>query len=186
MCIRDRLYTIIARYAEWEHRYPAIVDMAREAIALNPRDAVAQATLGINLLRMGDEDAGLAALREAWRRDRYNVQVFNTLNLFEDVIPQQYASFEEAPFRFRMHQEERPVLERYVPRHLTAAYAGMVRRYGFTPEGPLAMELYADVQHFSLRTTGLPNLGVQGVCFGKVVTAISPRGGPFNLSLIHI
>ena len=176
----SQLYTIIARYAEWEHRYPAIVDMAREAIALNPRDAVAQATLGINLLRMGDEDAGLAALREAWRRDRYNVQVFNTLNLFEDVIPQQYASFEEAPFRFRMHQEERPVLERYVPRHLTAAYAGMVRRYGFTPEGPLAMELYADVQHFSLRTTGLPNLGVQGVCFGKVVTAISPRGGPFN------
>lgn len=176
----SQLYTIIARYAEWEHRYPAIVDMAREAIALNPRDSVAQATLGINLMRMGDEDAGMTALREAWRRDRYNVQVFNTLNLFEDVIPQQYVSFEQAPFRFRMHQEERPVLERYVPRHLAAAHADMVRRYGFTPEGPLAMEMYADVQHFSLRTTGLPNLGVQGVCFGKVVTSISPRGGPFN------
>lgn len=176
----SQLYTIIARYAEWEHRYPAIVDMAREAIALNPRDAVAQATLGINLLRMGEEDTGLTALREAWRRDRYNVQVFNTLNLFDEVIPQQYVSFDQAPFRFRMHQEERPVLERYVPRHLLAAHADMVRRYGFTPEGPVGMELYADVQHFSLRTTGLPNLGVQGVCFGKVVTAISPRGGPFN------
>ena len=23
-------------------------------------------------------------------------------------------------------------------------------------------------------------IGVQGVCFGKVVTALSPRGGPFN------
>ncbi|MCB9657388.1 MAG: tetratricopeptide repeat protein [Sandaracinaceae bacterium] len=176
----SQLFTIIAEYAEWEHRYPAIVAMSREAIALNPRDAVAQATLGINLLRMGDEETGLTALREAWRRDRYNVQVFNILNLYDDVIPQQYGSFEQAPFRFRMHQEERPVLERYVPRHLSAAYADMVRRYGFTPDGPLAMELYADVQHFSLRTTGLPNLGVQGVCFGKVVTAISPRGGPFN------
>lgn len=174
------LFTIIAEYAEWEHRYPAIVGMAREAITLNPRDSLAQAMLGMNLLRMGEEEQGLTALRDAWRRDRYNVQVFNTLNLFEDVIPAQYVSFEQQPFRFRMHQEERPVLERYVPRHLGAAYADMVRRYGFTPEGPLAMELYADVQHFSLRTTGLPNLGVQGVCFGKVVTAISPRGGPFN------
>ena len=56
----------------------------------------------------------------------------------------------------------------------------MRKRYGFTPRGPLRIELYADMQHFSVRTTGLPNVGVQGVCFGQVITALSPRGGPFN------
>ena len=176
----SELYDIVGEYAEWEHRYPDIVAMAREAVALNSRDARAHAALGLNLLRMGDEEEALPALRSAWRHDRFNVRVYNTLNLYDEVIPQQYEDFDAAPFVFRMHKEERPILERYVPRTLRSAYRSMVRRYGFTPEGPVRIELFADPGHFSVRTTGLPNLGVQGVCFGKVVTAISPRGGPFN------
>ena len=175
-----RMYSIIAEYADWEHRYPEIVEMAREAVTLDPNDALAHATLGLNLLRMGDEQEGLAALREAWQRDHYNVHVYNTLQLYDDVIGQQYVEFDARPLVFRMHRDERPVLERYVPPMLTRAYEDMRRRYGFTPAGPVRIELFADLQHFSVRTTGLPNLGVQGVCFGKVVTAISPRGGPFN------
>ncbi|HJL31355.1 MAG TPA: tetratricopeptide repeat protein, partial [Polyangiaceae bacterium LLY-WYZ-15_(1-7)] len=176
----SELYTILGEFAEWEHRYPDIVEMAREAVTLNPEDYRAHAMLGLNLLRMGDEEAALPALQSAWRRDRFNVRVYNTLNLYEEVIPQHYEVFEAAPFTFRMHEEERPILERYVPRTLQTAYRDMVRRYGFTPEGPLRIEMFASTQHFSVRTTGLPNLGVQGVCFGKVVTAISPEGGPFN------
>lgn len=180
----SEMYTIISEYAEWEHRYPDMVAMAREATQLNSRDARAHATLGINLLRMGEEADALAALREAWRRDRFNVRVFNSLNLYDDVIPVQYEEFPSGPFVFRMHKEERPILERYVPPTLTTAYADMQRRYSFTPEGPVRIEMFADPQHFSVRTVGLPNLGVQGVCFGKVVTALSPRGGPFNWAQI--
>ncbi len=176
----SELYNIIGEYAEWEHRYPDIVAMARQAVTLNSADARAHAAMGLNLLRMGDEEAALPALQSAWRRDRFNVRVYNTLNLYDDIIPQQYESFDEGPFVFRMHKDERPILERYIPRTLRSAYQSMVRRYGFTPEGPLRIELFADPGHFSVRTTGLPNLGLQGVCFGKVVTAISPRGGPFN------
>jgi tetratricopeptide (TPR) repeat protein len=176
----SRFYSIVGEYAEWEHRYPEIVRMAREALVLDPDDARAHATLGMNLLRMGDETAGLAALREAWRRDRYDVHVYNTLNLYDDVIGRQYEDVTAAPFVFRFHREERASLEPYVVPVLRGAHADMVRRYRFTPEGPLRLEFYADPRHFSVRTTGLPNVGVQGVCFGKVVTAISPRGGPFN------
>lgn len=176
----SRMYSIVAEYADWEHRYPEIVRMAREAVTLDPNDAFAHGTLGLNLLRMGEEPEGLTALREAWRRDRFNVHVFNTLNLYDDVIAVEYETFESGPFVFRMHREERPVLEHYVPATLRRAYDDMRRRYGFTPQGPVRIELFADPQHFSVRTTGLPNIGVQGVCFGKVVTAISPRGGPFN------
>ena len=175
----SEMYTIIADYAEWEHRYPDIVAMAREAVTLDSEDALAHATLGLNLLRMGDEEEGLTALRSAWRRDRYNVRVYNTLNLYDEIMPQ-YETFESGPFIFRMHRDEKPVLERYVPRTLQRAWTDMRNRYGFTPEGPVRIELYSEPAHFALRTTGLPALGVQGVCFGKVVTAISPRGGPFN------
>jgi cellulose synthase operon protein C len=175
-----RMYTIIADYADWEHRYADIVTLARRAVRLDPDDGLAHATLGLNLMRTGDEEEGLRALREAWRRDRFNVQVYNTLNLYDDVIPQEYESLAKPPFVFRMHREERPILERYVPRLLTKAYGDMRRRYGLTPDGPIRIELYGHPEHFAVRTTGLPRLGVQGVCFGKVVTALSPRGGPFN------
>ncbi len=175
-----RMYAILSEFADWEHRYPEIVAMAREAVTILPSDALAHATLGLNLLRMGDEVHGLESLREAWRRDRYNVHVFNTLNFYDDVIPQEYDEVQAAPFVFRMHKQERPILERYAPPTLRRAYEDMRRRYGFTPDGPVRIEMYADQQHFSIRTSGLPNIGVQGVCFGKVVTALSPRGGPFN------
>jgi tetratricopeptide (TPR) repeat protein len=174
------MYTTIADYADWEHRYPDIVDLARKAVLLDPSDGLAHATLGLNLLRVGDEAAGLAALREAWRRDRFNVQVFNTLEFYDDVVPVAYEDLDAAPFKLRVHREERAVLEAFVPGHLRAAWQAMVSRYAFTPEGPVRVELYADPEHFSVRTAGLPRIGVQGVCFGKVVTALSPRGGPFN------
>ncbi|MBK8170341.1 MAG: hypothetical protein IPK60_08335 [Sandaracinaceae bacterium] len=176
----SRMYSIIGDYADWEHRYPEIVRMAREAVTLNSDDALAHATLGLNLLRMGEETEGLAALRDAWSRDHFNVHVYNTLNFYDNIVTREYEEFQAAPFVMRMHRDERPALEPYVVPTLRRAYADMVRRYGFTPEGPVRIEMFASPEHFSIRTTGLPNVGVQGVCFGKVVTAISPAGGPFN------
>ena len=174
------LYISLSEYADWEHRYPEIVEMAREALRLDRDNAYAQAILGINLLRLGEEEPGVEALREAWEGDRFNVRVFNLLNLYEEVIPDQYEELASGPFVFRLHQDERPVLERYVPAMLRRAYREMVERYGFRPSGPLRIELFRNPEHFSVRTTGLPHLGVQGVCFGKVVTALSPGAGSFN------
>jgi tetratricopeptide (TPR) repeat protein len=63
---------------------------------------------------------------------------------------------------------------------LDEAWASMVQRYGFTPQTPVGIEMYADTQSFSIRTSGLPNVGIQGVCFGKTLAAMSPSAGPFN------
>jgi tetratricopeptide (TPR) repeat protein len=176
----SRMYSIISEYAEWEHRYPELVSLAREALAIAPEDPLARATLGLNLLRMGEEQAGLKELRAAWDRDHYNVQVFNTLNLYERAITRDYTNFNSPPFDIRLHKDERAVLEPYLVPMLAKAYAELRKRYAFTPQGPLHIELYADPVQFSVRTTGLPSIGVQGVCFGKVVTALSPKAGPFN------
>ncbi len=176
----SRMYSIIAEYAEWEHRYPELAEMARAALKLNPDDGLAHATLGMNLLRLGDEKAGLQALRDAWDHDRFNVHVYNLLNLFDRTITPHYTQFDATPFRIRLHSEERPALEPYLVPMLHQAYGGMKKRYAFTPAGPIGIEMFADAEHFSVRTTGLPHAGVQGVCFGKVVTAVSPRAGPFN------
>lgn len=180
----SRFYSIVGDYAEWEHRYDDIIKMMRKATQVDPGDAKAYAQLGLNLIRAGDDKAGLAELRRAWAQDKFNVRVFNTLNLYEKTIAKDYVTVDGTNFRIRYHKEERPILERYVPKMLDQAWGSMVKRYGFTPKLPVGIELYADSQSFSIRTSGLPNIGIQGVCFGQTLAALSPGAGSFNWGMI--
>jgi hypothetical protein len=79
-----------------------------------------------------------------------------------------------------MHKDERRSLAPYLIPLLHEAYESMAKRYGLRPEGPLFIELYASERDFAVRTSGLPRLGLQGVCFGNTVTALSPRGAEVN------
>jgi tetratricopeptide (TPR) repeat protein len=63
---------------------------------------------------------------------------------------------------------------------LGEAWGTMKMHYMFAPTVPVAVEMYLDREHFSVRTSGLPNVGIQGVCFGHVVAAMSPKSEPFN------
>lgn len=176
----SRMYGIVGELAEWEHRYDDIVAMMKEATKLDPDDGKAWAELGLTQMRGGDEAAGFASIQKAWSKDKFNVRVFNTLNMYEQQIPNQYELHADGVFKVRYAKEERPVMERYVPRMLGEAWASMKARYGFVPTTPVQVEMYASREQFSVRTSGLPNIGIQGVCFGRVVAAISPHAEPFN------
>ncbi len=176
----SRLYAIIGEYAEWEHRYDDIVAMMKDATKLDPDDGKAWAVLGLTQMRAGDETAGLDSIRKAWSKDKFNVRVFNTLNMYEQDIANQYEMVSDGVFKIRYAKEERSVLERYVPRMLGEAFGSMKARYGYVPTIPVQIEMYASRQTFSVRTSGLPNIGIQGVCFGRMVAAISPKAEPFN------
>lgn len=173
-------YGIVGEYAEWEHRYDDIVAMMKEAVKVDPDDGKAWAVLGLTQMRAGDEDKGLEAIKKAWSKDRFNVRVFNTLNMYEQQIPMQYELANDGIFKVRYAKDEKPVMERYVPRMLGEAWASMKARYGFVPKVPVQVELYANREQFSVRTSGLPNIGIQGVCFGGMIAAISPVAEPFN------
>ncbi len=175
-----RLYQVIAEYADWEHRYAEIVAMMRDATRLDPEDGRSFVTLGLNQIRTGDEGEGLKSLDRGFRLDKFNVRAYNTLNLYERDIAQKYETATHGPFRVRYPKDEKQVLERYVPSFLNEAWASMVKRYGFAPAQPVGVELYGSREHFSVRTSGLPNVGIQGVCFGATLAAISPKPEPFN------
>jgi Flp pilus assembly protein TadD len=179
----SELYAILAEYADWEHRYDEIVALMQEAVRLDAEDAKSYAQLGLNLIRAGDDREGVTALRRAFSLDPFNVRVFNTLNLYEKAIPKDYVSVSYKNFTIRYHKDERAILERYVPRWLDRAFAKMVSAYGFTPQTPIGVELYAEREHFAIRTSGLPQTAIQGVCFGKTLASMSPMNEPFNLGM---
>jgi tetratricopeptide (TPR) repeat protein len=176
-------YQTVGKYADWEHRYDEIVAMMRQALAIDADDAGAQAALGINLIRNGDDRGGLSALQRAFAKDPYNVRVFNTLSLYEKVIPTSYVDVSSGVFRLRYPRAEQAILERYVPRLLEQAWNKMQSYYDFTPSQPIGVELYAERENFAIRTSGLPRTAIQGVCFGKTLAAMTPRHEDFNLAM---
>jgi tetratricopeptide (TPR) repeat protein len=177
----SRAYGIIGEYAEWEHRYDDVIGMMKDAVALDPKDGKAWAELGMWQTRAGQETDGVASLQEWWKHDHFNVRAFNTLEkLYTQWIPNSYESHTEEIFDVRYPKAERAILERYVPRMLGEAWGQMKVHYMFAPQVPVHVEMYESRDHFSVRTSGLPNIGIQGVCFGHVVAAMSPASEPFN------
>ena len=178
------LYRIVARSAVREHRYVEAIELEKEAVKLRPSFYEAMAGAGLGYLRLGMEKEGLEWIEKSWVGDQYNVRTFNTRDLFKKTIPQDYSIATTKNFRIRYHNDERAVLSRYLEPTMEKAFADMVRRYGFTPTNPTTLELYADRTDYAIRTVGLPDLGALGVCFGKVITAMSPQTGDINWGMV--
>ncbi|MDX2088370.1 MAG: tetratricopeptide repeat protein [Kofleriaceae bacterium] len=178
------LYRIVARSAVREHRYVEAIELEKEAVKLRPSFYEAMAGAGLGYLRLGMEKEGLEWIEKSWVGDQYNVRTFNTRDLFKKTIPQDYSIATTKNFRIRYHNDERPVLARYLEPTMEKAFADMVKRYGFTPTNPTTLELYADRTDYAIRTVGLPDLGALGVCFGKVITAMSPQTGDINWGMV--
>ncbi|MCG8424658.1 MAG: tetratricopeptide repeat protein [Proteobacteria bacterium] len=177
-------FHIVARSAVREHRYKEAIALEHEAIKVDPKYYEAMGAVGTGYLRLGEEKRGLEWLRKSWEGDEYNVRTYNTLNLFEEEIPKQYSFVQSKYFKFRYPNQEKAILRRYIEPLLERAFEDMVARYGFRPRTPIVIELFRDPQHYSVRTVGLPNLGALGVCFGQVITAMSPTVGDINWSMV--
>lgn len=178
-----RFFTTVSVYAEWEHRYDDIVRLMNHALTIDPLDPAVNAQLGLNLIRNGDDTGGLMALRTAFALDPYNVRVFNTLNLYEKTIARDYTDVRGERFNFRYPTREKAVLEKFVPQLLNSAWDRMVDAYQFTPAQPVGIELYDERENFAVRTSGLPQTAIQGVCFGKTLASMSPYYEKFNVGM---
>lgn len=178
------LFHIIARSAVREHRYAAAIELEKQAVAVNPEYYEAMQAIGTGYLRLGLEKEGVEWLRKAWDGDAYNLRTHNTLELYEEHIPRSYSFERTKNFKIRYHNEEKALLSRYVEPLVERAFADMVKRYKFKPKTPVILELYRNPDHYSVRTVGLPNLGALGVCFGQVVTAMSPSSGDINYAMV--
>ncbi len=179
-----QFFAFVAEALARQRRYEDARDVAADGVAADPEDAACQSVLGVSLLRLGDEETGLAALRRAWKRDPYDQRTYNLLNLYEKVIPSDYVTVATAHLRFRVPLAGRAAAEQVVGPFLEARYREDVARYGFQPRGPIMFELYADPQQFAVRTTGLPAIGVSAVCFGRVITSQAPTNHAFNWGMV--
>ncbi len=179
-----QLYRIVARSAVREHRYVEAVELEKEAVKLKPDFYEAMAGVGLGYLRLGMEKEGVEWIDKSWVGDQYNVRAANTRELFSQTIPKEYSLSTTKSFRIRYANAEKAVFSRYLEPTMERAFADMSKRYGFTPKTPVTLELYADRSDYGVRTVGLPDISALGVCFGQVITAMSPATGNINWGMV--
>jgi predicted Zn-dependent protease len=97
----------------------------------------------------------------------------NNLSLVLKHIDESFREFVEPTLTFAWIPEGSEVLELYWPPFYEAARRELIERYGFDP-GPVRIEVFERHGDFSVRSTGYEGFPALGVCFGPVVTAVSP------------
>ena len=137
--------------------------------------------LGTNELRSGKIEQGRARLERAFAIDPFNVWHKNTLDLLDSL--KTFKTTETSHFRIVAPPEESALLTTYLVPLLDEAYDSLSKRYGFTPRGPVRVELYRHHADFSVRTMGITGLGALGVSFGNLLALDAPSSrqrGEFN------
>ncbi len=168
------VYRLAGQHAASHYRFDEAAALAEKALALDPSNSRAAGDLGMHLLRTGDETAARRALDRSWRADPYDRVTFNLLKLLDNL--EQFVTVKEGDVILKMHRDEAPVLREYAMPLAQQALKTLSARYGFTPTGPILVEIFPDHDDFAVRNLGLPGMiGALGACFGRVVTMDSPR-----------
>lgn len=175
------LYQTVAEYLGQRSRYGEAAELLRRAIELDQELWSAYASLGVNLLRLGQEAEGRRYLELAFERDPFDVRTKNMLDLLDSF--KDYRTIRSRNFQIKLHEREAEALGGYLTELLEEALARLARKYKFVPEGPLYFEMFPNHADFAVRTFGLPGIAASGACFGRVVVMDSPAArdvGPFN------
>jgi tetratricopeptide (TPR) repeat protein len=168
----SKLYDVLAENCEHLRLYKEAADFAREALKVDPRDWNAMSALGINLLRVGEENAGKETLDNAYKGDPFNVPTVNTLNVLDKF--EHFTKFDTPHFKVKLYENEVAVLRPYVSELLERAYDTLSEKYGYKPAVPVNFEMYPDKDDFAVRTFGIPGFDALGVSFGRLFIMDSP------------
>lgn len=170
------LFEKLGEAAVGKRRLEEAVKFYRESIRRNSRQWSALAALGVNLLRLGEEEEGKRILEEAYANDPFNIWTVNTLRLLDSF--DRFVKLESTHFSIRLHEKEAEALRPYVQELAERCLATLEQKYNHKVSGKYVLELYPDHEDFAVRTLGLPGLGALGATFGRIVAMDSPSARP--------
>jgi tetratricopeptide (TPR) repeat protein len=174
-------YLTVGRQLELHYRYQDAVAYYRKAIEAEPRLWAAHSALGIDLMRLGEEDEPYQELELSYNNGYRDAATVNSLRLLDSY--KNFETFRDQTTILKLNKSEAAVLLPYMQPELHTIIATYEKKYQMTLPGPVQVEVYPDHEDFAVRTTGMPGLGALGVTFGEVVAMDSPSGrkpGDFN------
>jgi tetratricopeptide (TPR) repeat protein len=146
----------------------------RQALEFSKDYLQAKTQLAQDLLRLGQEEEGWRLAEEAHKADGYDVTTYNLLTLHDSL--KKYTTIDRNGFLLRMTPDEAALYGDEAIDLLTEARELFSAKYDTQIEGPVIVEIFPEKKDFAVRTFGIPGGdGYMGVCFGKLITANSPK-----------
>jgi tetratricopeptide (TPR) repeat protein len=174
-------YARVAHQLELHYRYEDAVAYYREAIAADPQLWAAHSALGIDLMRLGQQEEPYRELELAYNNGYRDAATVNSLRLLDSY--KNFDTFRDDTTIIKLNKSESALLLPYIRTELHTILATYSKKYQMTLRGPVQVEVYPDHEDFAVRTMGMPGLGALGVTFGEVVAMDSPsarKPGDFN------
>jgi tetratricopeptide (TPR) repeat protein len=169
-------YAMIAHHLVFNRRYEDGITYYRQALELNPKLWSARAQLGINLMRLGQEEEPRKQLELCYDNGYRNEETVNSLRLLDSY--KNFVTIRTGDTILKLQKKEADLLKPYFEDELKRIRAIYDKKYKMTLPVPVQVEVYPDHEDFAVRTMGMPGLGALGVTFGEVVAMDSPSGRP--------
>ncbi len=163
--------------AERQRRFDKAVELLRRGLDLDSTNADAHADLGVYLANLGREEEAKDALDKSKKAFPWSHPVRENFRTVLDYVLGKMTTVKTEHFVIRFDPSEHPILSLYVPDLLEECWADMTKRYGFSPEAPVLVEVFRKADDFSVRAIGLIDFNryAVGICFGGVMAFDSPQ-----------
>ncbi|MFT4537886.1 MAG: tetratricopeptide (TPR) repeat protein [Planctomycetota bacterium] len=164
----------IGRHLIELYRFSEAVPFLKAAVERDPTDHQAWTRLGGALANAGDEEAALEAFRKAesaasGRRDAWRENMMMVL----ERMDREQVKHDAGELQFQWMPDAADVLMTYLVPFYHEARTEFAERYGHTPS-KTKIEVFRRHEDFSVRSVGFQGFPALGVCFGPVVTSLSP------------
>ncbi len=156
------------------YRFSEALPFLEAAVERDPNDYQAWTDLGRARGNTADVEGALEAFEKAEfaAAGRTNAVRENLTQVLQR-IRSRFVEEQFGALTFAWQPEGSEVLAAYLPAFYERARAELVDRYAFAT-GDVRIEVFERHGDFSVRSTGFEGFPALGVCFGPVVTAVSP------------
>ncbi len=165
-------YAIAGHFFIINRRYDEGIATYRKALDLDPSLNETRSDMGVNLMRLGNEDEARKQLEQVYNAGYQSPETVNSLRLLDSY--KNYDTFKTPTTILRLNKKESELLRPYFQAEFDRALATYESKYHYKLKQPVQIEVYPDHEDFAVRTLGMPGLGALGVTFGYVVAMDSP------------
>lgn len=178
---------VLGTYLKNLYRFGDAIPVLEDAVRRNAKDGDAWTALGECYAHQAREKEALDALRKAESAEEGFVHPWrsNMIQVLE-VIESKYLTIPSRNFVFKLHPECEPVLREMLPPFYEMTRSDYGARYGYVPTQPVQIEVFRRFDDFSVRSVGFAGFGALGVCFGPLITAVSPLAEEFRSNFSYL
>jgi tetratricopeptide (TPR) repeat protein len=169
-------YAMSARFMTLNRRYDEAVELYRKALQIDPNLDHARSELGIDLMRLGQDQEAYQQLKACWDNGFQDKATKNSLVLMDSY--KNFLTYKTDNTIVKVHKKEADLLRPYFENEIKRSIASYEKKYKLKLERPVQVEVYPDHEDFAVRTLGMPGLGALGVTFGYAIAMDSPSGRP--------